>query len=62
VAVFGISPRIVCIERGGPIGVVGDGLDEADEDEPLDPVAAVERLQAELGAKFEPDDGATEGR
>jgi hypothetical protein len=61
VAVFGVSPRIVCIERGGPIGVVGDPALDADEDEPIDAATAEERLKAEFGAEVEPD-GDAEGR
>src|SRR5207302_3873336 len=56
VAVFGISPRIVCAERGGPIGAVADVVDEDDEPPP-GPQEALERLKAELGAEVEPDDG-----
>jgi DNA polymerase-3 subunit gamma/tau len=60
VAVFGISPRIVCVERGGPIGAVGDVVDEEDEPPP-DPKSAVERLKAEFGAELEPEGGDGDG-
>ncbi len=62
VSVFGVAPRIVCIERGGPIGVVGDAALEPDEDEPLDAATVEKRLKAEFGAEIEPDGDATEGR
>jgi DNA polymerase-3 subunit gamma/tau len=60
VAVFGISPRIVCVERGGPIGAVGDVVEEEDEPPP-DPKSAVERLKAEFGAELEPEGGDGDG-
>ena len=59
VAVFGISPRIVCAERGGPIGVVAEDVVEDDEPAP-DPKAALERLKAEFGAELELEDGNSE--
>jgi DNA polymerase III subunit gamma/tau len=52
VAVFGISPRIVCVERGGPIGAVADMIEEDDEPPP-DTKSAMERLKAEFGAELE---------
>jgi hypothetical protein len=60
VAVFGVSPRIVCVERGGPIGAVGDVVEEEDEPPP-DPKSAVERLKAEFGAELEPEGGDGDG-
>ena len=54
VAVFGISPKILCAERGGPIGVVADVVE--DDEPPPDPKAALERLKAEFGAELVADD------
>ncbi len=48
--VFGVSPKVVCVERGVPPGTP----DLIDVDEPLaDPEAAVEAFKAELGAEVE---------
>ncbi len=65
VAVFGISPRIVCAERGVtsddvPRDVV-EAEAEAEASPPPDPADLIERFKVEFGAEIEPDvpdDGA----
>jgi DNA polymerase-3 subunit gamma/tau len=59
VAVFGISPRIVCAERGAvPEDVPREVVEaeaEAEASPPPDPVDLIERFRAEFDAEIEPD-------
>jgi DNA polymerase-3 subunit gamma/tau len=52
VAIFGVSPRIACVERGVPAGVAVDDLG-VEEEPPADAEEALARLKAELGAEVE---------
>jgi DNA polymerase-3 subunit gamma/tau len=51
--VFGISPRVACVERGAVPGVPNDVIEIEEDDAPANPQEALARLQAEFGGEVE---------